>query len=83
MKKEPTKMEIIEVLNIFSEKIDKRMDMFEQRIDDLDEKFEKRFDTLDSKIDNLRVEVAQRLDYHEAWLKRIDQSVVWNKDFKA
>ncbi len=76
MSKEATNMEIIEVLNIFSEKMDKRMDKIEERIDKLEDK-------LTVMINGLRVEVVQRLDYHEAWLNRIDQNVVWKKDLKV
>ncbi len=66
---EPTNMEILEALNIFSEKIDKRIDDLEDR--------------LVMKIDALEFRIVQRLDYHEAWLNRIDQNVVWKKDLKA
>ncbi len=62
---EVTNMEILEELNLFSEKMDKRIDK------------------LEAKIDNLRIEVSQRLDYHEAWLNRIDTNVAWKKDLKA
>ncbi len=67
MEKEITNMEILEALNSFSTKIDKRFDEFEERFN--------------RKIDDLEVRINQRLDYHETWLNRIERNMVTKNEF--
>jgi len=66
---EPTNMEILEALNIFSSKMDKR-------INDLE-------DNLEKKIDDLRFELSQRLDDHEVWLKSLEKNMVNKNEFNG
>lgn len=62
MKKEIiTTMEILEALQAYAERIDQMFDSINQRFKDLEDQMNQRFDQVD-----------KRLDYHESWLKQID-----------